>query len=80
MIRIHLVQDICLDIYCLVINEPDSYFEFLNCPTEEWIDPIEIFQKELPYAERGNFTFGISRFWLHINHPDYLHKYHKEIP
>lgn len=54
MIRIHLVQDICLDIYCLVINEPDSCFEFLNCPTEEWIDPIEIFQKELPYAERGN--------------------------
>lgn len=81
-IKWNVVRDLCEDIYRLTVkgnNEPDSRFEFLNRPTEVWIDPIELFQQELPNAESSDFTFVIFMIWLHRNHPDFAHRYYKEI-
>ena len=41
-IKWKIVRDICLDIYRLIVeryDESDSLFEFLNRPSEVWVDP-----------------------------------------
>ena len=81
-IKWKIVRDICLDIYRLIVeryDESDSLFEFLNRPSEVWVDPIELFQQELPNAKSRDFTFVIFMVWLHRNHPVGAHRYYKEI-
>ena len=61
-IKWKIVRDICLDIYLLIVeryDESDSLFEFLNRPSEVWVDPIELFQQELLNAKSRDFTFAI---------------------
>ena len=81
-IKWKIVRDICLDIYRLTVeryDESDSRFEFLNRPSEVWIDPIELFQQELPKAKTNDFTFVIFMVWLQRNHPVLAHRHYKEI-
>ena len=76
------MRDICLDIYRLTVernDELDSRFEILDRPSEVWVDPIELFQQELPYAKNRDFTFVIFMVWLHRNHPVFAHRYYREL-
>ena len=76
------MRDVCLDIYRLIVkryDKSDSRFEFLNSPSEVWVDPKEVFQQELPNARSRDFTFVIFMVWLHRNHPVFAHQYNKEM-
>ena len=61
------MRHICLDIYRLTFKgydreESESRFEFLKSASEVWIDPIELFQQELPNAKSSDFAFVILWF------------------
>ena len=74
-IKWKIVRGICLDIYRLTVeryDKSDSRFQLLNCSNEVWVDPIGLFQQELPNAKNKDFTLAIFMIWLHRNRPSLL--------